>query len=36
MYQASRYAIQDIWCLSQARINWESVAGRASGVKLGG
>jgi len=34
--QASRYAIQHIWCLSQARINWEGCSRKASGVKLGG
>jgi len=31
--QATGYASQHIWCLSQARINF--VAGRASGVKMG-
>jgi len=34
--QATGYASQHIWCLSQATIYWESAAGRASGVKMGG
>jgi len=33
-YQATGYASQHIWCLSQARINWEGCAGRASGIKM--
>ena len=35
--QATGYANQHIWCLSQARRNWEGwvAAGRASGVKMG-
>jgi len=32
--QATGYASQHIWCLSQATINWRVVAGRASGVKM--
>jgi len=33
--QASRYAIQHIWCISQARINWEGC-GRKGIHKIGG
>ena len=36
--QATGYASPYIWCLSQARINWEFgrvAAGRASGIKMG-
>jgi len=34
--QATGYASQHIWCLSQVRINWEVVPGRASGIKMVG
>ena len=33
--QATVYASQHIWCLPEARINWEGAAERASGVKMG-
>jgi len=29
-----RFASQHIWCISQARINWEFVPGRAPGIKM--
>jgi len=35
-FQATGYASQHIWCLSQARINWEGVPGRASDIKMVG
>jgi len=35
--QATGYASQHIWCMSQARLNWGVVVpGRASGVKMVG
>ena len=34
--QASRYAIQHIWCLSQARINWEGCGRKGIRRKIGG
>ena len=34
--QATRYASQHIWCLSQVRINWEGCARKASCVKMVG
>jgi len=36
MCQAIRYASQHIWCLSQARINWEGCARKSSLRKNGG
>jgi len=33
--QATGYASQLIWCLSQARINWEDCGRKASCVKMG-
>jgi len=33
--QASRYAIQHIWCLSQARINWEGCGRKGIRRKIG-
>ena len=33
--QATGYASQHIWCLSQAMINWEGCDRRASSVKMG-
>jgi len=32
--QATRYVSQHIWCLSQARINWEGCVWKASGIKM--
>ena len=32
---ASRYAIQYIWCLSQARINWEGCGRKGIRRKIG-
>jgi len=34
--QATGYASQHIWCLSQARINWEGCARKGIGRKNGG
>jgi len=36
MNQATGYASQHIWCLSQARINLEGCARKASGIKMVG
>jgi len=36
IYQATGYVTQHTSCLTQARINWEVAAGRASGIKMGG
>jgi len=32
---ATGYARQHIWCLSQARINWEGCDRKASDIKMG-
>jgi len=34
--QASKYAIQHIWCLSLARINWEGCIRKGIRRKIGG
>jgi len=36
MNQAYRYAIQHIWCLSQAGINWEGCGRKGIRHKTGG
>jgi len=36
MNQASRYAIQHVWYLSQARINWEGCGRKGIPRKTGG